>query len=151
MVNIIQFLRKILGLDFPRSKGTIYITETASILKTACKTDNVYISDLYLNMTTKEEAERFSKQTQISSVEYTESSHDCENFSFALMGYWSQDLISFTFGLAMSDNHAFNIFIDNQKKVWVVEPQTNEYMTLAQARVKQRPDMHYFPMKLVWM
>lgn len=74
----------------------------------------------------------------------------CDNFSFALMGYWSDGLKSFPFGMAWSQNHAFNFMIDSDKNFWIVEPQTNQWMTLEEAKKASSPDgLSYFPIRIM--
>jgi hypothetical protein len=83
-------------------------------------------------LTTKDEAMKFSEETANQYRNYVAESVDCDNFSFALMGYWSENLKSFAFGIALSQTHAFNIMIDNVGVIWIIEPQTNKWMKLSE-------------------
>lgn len=130
--------------------GFIPNSEVSQILGRLTK--NVYLSDAVYSTTTTAEAERFVKETQVSLRKWVEDAHDCDNFSFALEGYWSEGLRSFAFGIAWSRNHAFNIMIDKDKQVWIVEPQANTFMTLEQAKKASSPDgVNYTPIRLVVM
>lgn len=56
---------------------------------------------------------------------------DCDNFALLMAGllayavYKSGFKKQFAFGIAWSIEHAYNVFIDYDGKVWVYEPQTN--------------------------
>jgi len=73
----------------------------------------------------------FLEDNDVSNREYIPEKHDCDDFSFILMGdvtRWDADL---AFGIIWGitpegTGHAFNWFIDTDKKVWFVEPQTDE-------------------------
>jgi len=143
-------LQKSLKITEPASYGTITMNEIYQLFESYGITP--YISDEYLNLTTAAEAKKFSTETKVQYGQWIAEDHDCDNFSFAAMGYWSDGLKSFAFGIAWSDNHAFNIMIDKDKKVWIVEPQTNEYITLDDAKARsQSSDAHYWPLRLVLM
>ena len=64
---------------------------------------------------------------------YIAEAHDCDNFSFAAMGYFSQGLYSFAFGIMWSGVHAFNFMFDENKELWIFEPQSNTFMTVEDA------------------
>jgi len=112
----------------------------------------IYLSDNQYDLTSISEASKFTESTKVANGKWTTDAHDCDNFSFASMGYWSDGLYSFAYGIAWSQGHAFNIMIDDQKQVWIVEPQTNDYMTIDEAKAKKTPDgLLYFPLRLVIM
>ena len=132
-------------MDFPSSYGTMNNTEIYNLLSKELGTSNVLISDMQLNLTTTNDALRFVQETQVAKHKYIAEGHDCDNFSFELMGYWSDGLKSFAFGIAWSQDHAFNIMIDSTKKVWIVEPQTNQFIDIPTAKSAG----HYFPIEIV--
>ena len=60
---------------------------------------------------------------------------DCDDFALltsAMLTYaWYKSVatvlsLQLAFGIAWSKTHAYNVFIDNNRKVWIYEPQTNE-------------------------
>jgi hypothetical protein len=145
---IIQLFKKTTKkLDFPKSTGKISMREVALKLENDLGMSNIYLSDENFDLTTVTEAQKFTEETKVAAAKYVSEGHDCDNFSFALMGYWSEGLKSFALGIAWSGDHAFNVFFDDQKNLWIVEPQTNEYLTLDQAKTRQ----HYWPIELVIM
>ncbi len=130
-------------LAVPVVSGSISAVEVVQILRnqlnlTTDELKALVLSDLAFDLCSKTEAERFTKQTQIASGQYTANAHDCDNFSFGLMGYWSDSLKSFAFGVMWSQNHAFNWLIDDAKQLWIVEPQTNVFLTPEQAALDSR-------------
>ena len=76
----------------------------------------------------------------------------CDNFSFAMQGYWHQGLYSFAFGIMWSGTHAFNFLIDDKKRLWIVEPQNNSFYTVEQAKKISTPDgLSYFPLRFAML
>jgi hypothetical protein len=143
--NKLYTLSSVIDPTQPSSLGTISYNEVNNILNNMQSA--VYISDNFFQTTTMDIARVYSAKSKVWAEKWTAENHDCDNFSFALNGYWSEGLYSFAFGIAWSDNHAFNFFIDNNKQLWIVEPQTNEYMTLDQAK-KHPGTQHYYPWRL---
>ena len=105
----------------------------------------VNLSDLNYGLTTVEEAKRFTKSTKVSVKEWKEESYDCDEFSFALMGYWNLGLYQYAFGIAWTKLHAFNIMVDNKKQIWIVEPQTNMFYKIED----KKRDVNYYPMEII--
>jgi hypothetical protein len=137
-------------VTFPKSLGKITLNEQMNILKTL--TYNIQITDQYLQLTSVEEAKKFSAETKVALRTWTPEDHDCDNFAAALWGYYNTGLWSYAFGYARSAGHAFNIMIDNEKKIWIVEPQTNQYLTLEQAKARSTPDgLSYYPITFIQM
>jgi hypothetical protein len=130
------------NLAEPKKLGLITLKEIHTLLSPLCQT---FISDENFNTTSKEEAMKFTEETKVQNDKWVAENHDCDNFSFALMGYWSQGLYSFPLGIAWSGLHAFNIMVDDDKQIWIIEPQTNKWMTLEEAKVNPM----YFPLRVI--
>jgi hypothetical protein len=120
--------------SFPKSKGKITGDDTYNMIQTNFGNIPIYISDAQFDLTTVDEAKKYLDTEQ--KQPYLAEGHDCDNFSFAAMGYFSQGLYSFAFGIMWSGPHAFNFMIDADKKLWIVEPQSNTFMTIAEAKSK---------------
>jgi hypothetical protein len=144
LLKEIAELKKEKEIIEPKTLGTITFSDANKILSPLA--ENIFLSDDFYQLTDINEAKIFVQDTQVNAEQWT-TSHDCDNFSFALMGYWSEGLKSFAFGIAWSSKHAFNIMIDNNKQVWIVEPQTTKFMTLEEAK----NDSMYFPLRLIVM
>jgi len=128
-----------------QSKGKISYVEAYNLLTSLGGA--VFLSDEEFNLANKDDAKRFTEETKVAYVKWINEDHDCDNFSFASMGYWSEGLLSFAYGIAWSKAHAFNFLIDENKEIWIVEPQTNEYMTIKEAKSKGI----YFPIRIMMM
>ena len=105
----------------------------------------VHCTDKTYGATSVTEAKKFSNETKIQAREWIEEKYDCDEFSFALMGYWNDGLEQFAFGIAWSATHAFNIMVDNNKQVWVVEPQSNKFIKIEDIK----NDTSYYPFQMV--
>jgi len=114
----------------PSILGKISMAEVNAILSS--QTNVIFISDETFQTTSQDQASKFTDSTRVAYRKWVEEDHDCDNFSFALMGYWSDELKSFPFGIAWSENHAFNFMIDSNKQLWIIEPQTNEWTKIEQ-------------------
>lgn len=137
-------------LEFPKEEGRITLNEERELLSTL--TNNLRITDTYLSLTTKEQAQLFSVKTEVALKKFSPEAHDCDNFAAELYGYFNAGLWSYAFGMAQSPMHKFNIMIDNNKQIWIIEPQTNEFMTVDEAKVKSSPDgLSYFPIIFIEM
>lgn len=133
------------NLDVPKSYGVITWQEELKIL--GVFNCGINLTDDYLQATTVDEAKRFVEESKIQYNAWVSEDYDCDNFSASLYGYWSDSLKSFAFGMARSSNHQFNIMIDKDKNIWIVEPQTAEFMTIEQSKTKS---LDYKPV-LIWM
>jgi len=155
LTSLIKFFKKLFRiLDYPKKTGVISGIDTVVTLKNAVGNDTtIMLSDMYFSLTSKDEAQRFSAETEVDTAKFTVEDHDCDNFSMALMGYWNRGLVSYPFGFALSASHAFNIFIDDQKQVWIVEPQKNKFMAVEEAKqIKdQTTNQPYFPIKFIFI
>ena len=97
-------------------------------------TTNLWLSDGVFKYMTKESLAQFLASDPINSRIYKAESHDCDDFSYELMGHvsgWNSDN---TFGIVWGQNasgvgHAWNFFVDENEKVWFVEPQTDSIFT----------------------
>ena len=85
---------------------------------------------------------------------YQSEIFDCDDFSLVLDGRVDMWQPALPFGISWSDVHAYNIFIDKDKNVWIVEPQQDKVMTLADAynqkwNINGRERSPYTPIKFV--
>jgi len=62
--------------------------------------------------------------------------NDCDDFALHLWSQVKKDYPLLSFGFVLSSGHAFNIFIDNNLEIWIVEPQTDELISLDKAKKK---------------
>lgn len=130
-------------VKIPIPYGTIENPKVNEILEP--HTQNLYLSDSSFVLTTMKEAKQFTEFSKIQSQNYVAEDHDCDNYSFALNGYWSTSLESYAFGIAWTSQHAFNIMIDDKEQIWICEPQENKWFKL-EDKIK---DKMYYPFRLV--
>lgn len=130
---------------FPTSTGKIKGEEVWQIMNNVLNCDTK-ISDEEYETCSMEAAKKYL-ESYPHKQPYILEGHDCDNYSFAAQGYFSEGLWSFPFGIIWSRPHAFNFFVDDKKQVWIVEPQTNEFMTVAQAKAKSLNDGMYYPIE----
>ena len=105
--------------------GEISNSELRELLTPYC--NEIHLSDMTYGLCSVAEAKKYSEQTKISIKEWIAEKYDCDEFSFALAGYWNLDLYQYPLGIVWSSSHAFNIFIDDKKEIYIVEPQTNKF------------------------
>lgn len=136
--------------ESPKSYGVITYQEEIKLLSQFnCP---INITDQFLQLTSVEEAKIYVESAKLQYRKWIKEDYDCDNFSASLFGYWSDSLKSFAFGMARSSSHQFNIFIDKDKKVWIVEPQTAKFMTPEEAQKASSPDgLNYLPLRYIWM
>ena len=127
----------------PKVLGSININEVRDLLKN--HSSNIQLSDVYYSLTSVDEAKKYSVETKVFAERWVVEKHDCDEFSFALMGYWNKGLEQFCFGIAWSAGHAFNIMIDSNKQIWIVEPQTNVFTKIEDVKTNNL----YYPLRLI--
>lgn len=87
---------------------------------------NIHISDAKYQLPTKDQIENFLWSDDTSWREYALEHSDCDDFAFILAGRLRENFPGFATGIVLSSNHAFNLFIDNNYQVWIIEPQSNK-------------------------
>jgi len=139
-------LKRVYEIDEPNEPeklGEISVFELKKLLAPYC--NDIYLSDRMYGLTSVAQAKKFSEETKVFVRQWVREQHDCDEFSFALMGYWNDGLKQFAFGIAWSSPHAFNIFVDNNKQVWIVEPQSNKFMKIEDIKNNNK----YYPLRLI--
>lgn len=91
----------------------------------------IYLVDWDYHLIDKEEMERFLAEDKTDLAEYVAEYHDCDDFSFRLMGQisvpgWSDLAFGIVFALVPGGGHAVNCFVSNEKEVYLIEPQNDE-------------------------
>jgi len=112
----------------PEPMPTITGTEVTAILKSY--TSNLWISDETFRLVKFDDLKAFLTTDEVSNRPYVAEKHDCDDFSYELMGRVSEWNSDNTFGLVWGITvggyaHAWNFFIDENMEVKYVEPQTD--------------------------
>ena len=89
-------------------------------------TSNKYVSDRDFKTMDITQFEKMLNYSPIRYIPYTKEIFDCDDYSFALMGLMKLFIPDIAFGIIWTNTHAFNFFIDNNHKLWFVEPQNNK-------------------------
>jgi len=89
----------------------------------------IYLSDQKYKLISVGKLKEFLAQDKTDEMKYKAERFDCDNFSYRLMGYiqdWNADL---AFGIiwitGKNYSHALNCFISNERKFYLVEPQSD--------------------------
>ena len=90
---------------------------------------HVYNSDKSYKTIEKSEVEKFLKSDWTNFKFYKKETMDCDDFAFILLGKARERIPGGAFGWAASKTHAFNFFVDSNKKFWIIEPQTDKIFT----------------------
>jgi hypothetical protein len=124
-----DFFRKPAIVPIPTPQNLSGV-ELGQILKPYCS--NLWLSDETYSTINKKALEEFLRVNPVSERKYYTDIHDCDNFSFELNGEVSLWSKGGTFGVVWGNRaiddapHAWNFFIDENKTLWYVEPQTDE-------------------------
>ena len=126
--KILCALAKALGGCLPttpilKPAGTIDINEMSSILldKLEEMGDNkaeLYLPDMNCKIYNKREVQDFLHLDWTSQITYIKETLDCDDFAAEVYGKG--------LGLCWTNKHALSWFIDENRTLWFVEPQTNK-------------------------
>jgi hypothetical protein len=104
--------------------------ELGQILKPFCT--NQWLSDENYQTINEKSLKDFLRTNPVSGRKYLVDAHDCDDFSFELMGdvsEWNSDgAFGIVWGNRASDGagHAWNFFIDENKQLKFIEPQNDQ-------------------------
>ena len=137
----------------PTSLGSINSIELEKLIPVKNKKDgiiylnhpNKYITDYKYKLCSLGQISDFLFHDNVSFQKFREETNDCDNFAIQLAGRLNEAFPGFAVGFAMSDNHAFNIFVDYEKQIWFIEPQTDKIFSLEKAK----KDKRYYPLKII--
>ena len=106
-------------------------SEVLTILKAEFPDATIIVSDLEYRTTTKEELKRFLKEDLTDKNRWVKEFYDCENFAFQLMGNisspnWGTLSFGILLGKKNGNDHTINCFVDNDREVYLIEPQSDE-------------------------
>jgi len=110
-----------------------------TICKAAAPNCRLYISDtIHYGLITDEEMERFLREDKTDLEKYVVHKNDCDDRAWDLLGDLSQGAwAEIAAGFAWSNLHAFNVYINDQEQLMVIEPQTDKIMEYS-------PNMHKY-------
>lgn len=110
------------------------------ILTPYCK--DIMLHDRVYCSTTKKEMKDFIQNSLIDTFDYYSEWYDCDNFAFSVFA-WLMRFGSYTLFEARTKSHAFNLFIDCNKNVYIVEPQKNKFYNIKDNFENQYKDITF--------
>ena len=116
---------------FKLKEDKISYFETRELLKEYAFVDNIRISDNFFRLASKKDMIKLISFSPVRIRRYESDVYDCDDFSFVFMGLYRFLFPNFAVGIIWSKTHAYNFFIDSNKEVWGVEPQTNEVFKIS--------------------
>lgn len=142
-------------IPIPKISGEISHKELHKLLKkklphSFLKDVVIYLVDKKYQLTTREEIERFLAFDKTDLVKYFPEYHDCDDFSFRLMGQISiPEWSGLAFGICFSGIHAYNIFCDG-KNIFCIEPQSDKVWQIPD-EIPKKYKKYYLPIRFVMM
>lgn len=142
MGNCCDALKKKIG---PKTVLDLSNTEVYKLLNTALRLNDtgLWLNDGDYSTYSMATLKAFLKADNTDSFKYIKEGFDCDDFAKVLLGRekewydFSQKERGSCFGYVRGDirkydpntpsYHAMNIYIDENRKVWLVEPQTDEF------------------------
>lgn len=108
------------------SDGRISFDDTRDLLKEYAFVGNIRISDNFFTLANKDNMVKLVSLSPVRFRRYQKEIYDCDDFSFTFMGLYRFLIPNFAVGIIWSRTHAYNFFIDSDRNVWGVEPQSNK-------------------------
>ncbi len=130
-MSFLDELRKRLKERWQSSKTT----SLGFILRKATGCRNIYIPDRHLDLLRKEDVMTFLWIDKTNGKEYEEEVWDCDDYARDLYcraknHFAEKRGLNAAFGLVWTRYHAFNFFVDNDRNVLFIEPQTDAFVSL---------------------
>lgn len=134
----LDWLRRLLcpTSDIPKPKVSKWILFNGLMLrlKTLFPDAKIYLADTRYGLISRTEYKRFLSKDLVDVRKYERSRHDCDDFSFELMGHASDWCSDLAFGIlwvhyekdGRTMGHALNVLMDTNLSLWCVEPQTDK-------------------------
>jgi hypothetical protein len=131
-----RFFREVKARVFPCKGGTITADELERLILSTFGSDYEYhilISDEWFRVISKDKMEKLLKDDDTDKLSYQPVTSDCDDFSDVLLGCLTKKTWNQGYALgqlwyineAKNFGHAVNLFVDEQPKIWVVEPQND--------------------------
>ena len=140
MIDWPRLIRAITGQPEPVNlpeleySGEMDIHELSSLLIDRFPEAELYLPDAIYNTCTVTDLERFLKWDKTNHTQYEAQVYDCDDFAWRLKGQLTQGKwASIPFGVIWTEGHALNLFVDNLRRIYFVEPQSDKIQTVLEA------------------
>jgi len=98
----------------------------------------VYLIDEKYSLGNFEDLKAFLKKDFTNLKTYLSEQSDCDDFAIQLWSRFKKLNPNFAFGFAISGSHAFNVFIDDKLKIWIIEPQNDQVFEYKNVKSKYK-------------
>ena len=110
----------------PQSTVQIELAELRDLLTSTAPGASIIMADNWKLLCNYEDVALFLAQDQTNKTDYESEEYDCDDFSFRLKGQFSiPGWAALALGICWTNDHALNCFMDEDKKLWFIEPQTD--------------------------
>ena len=98
------------------SQEDVLLILTQKMYELGDNQSDIHIPDDDNKIYRKEDVMAYRGLKEISAIKYVKEEHDCDDFARKMFGEFA--------GLVWTTKHSLNYFIDENKKLWFLEPQT---------------------------
>ena len=110
----------------PTSTERIPVDELNTLIKGRFIDCQLYLSDLNYLLCSYDDIALFLAQDETNKMTYISEKRDCDDFAYRLMGQFSiPEWSDLCLGIIWTTNHAFNVFITEDKEILFIEPQSD--------------------------
>ena len=150
-MRLFDFLSYLFNSNFEKPVK-INVKELELILKTLERTTNainltplrIKTMDLEYNLYSKEEVKSFLSK-DLFNLKKTSKEFDCDDFSLIMLGRLREKFRVSAIGLAISVGHVYILFIDKNKQLYAIEPQTDQLISLSDFKKNKM----YYPVSMI--
>ena len=108
------------------SSANLHCTTLKHVLMDRFPHADIFLSDTVYRLCDTADMEEFLAEDRTDVYKYRKESYDCDDFAYRLMGQLSvPGWADLAFGIVWTDQHALNVFVDEDKEVWFIEPQSD--------------------------
>ena len=111
----------------PTSIERISLSDLTVLLSVKFPATSLYLSDYDFLLCSPNDIALFLAQNETNKMGYVAEKRDCDDFAYRLMGDFSiPEWSDLCLGIMWTDNHAFNLFVTEEREILFIEPQTDE-------------------------
>lgn len=145
------FMMRKYGIDKPKNTVDISCSDLQIILQDQLKNDEhplaCILDDHRYKLAPKSEYQRMIRYDNTNTMLYEKDYLDCDDYSARLHGAfcipgWSALAVGEVVCWTGTDSHMVNCFVDSDKQVWILEPQSDQYWK------PQDKDWKYFSVEM---
>ena len=133
-MGLLDFLKQLFSKEQPQIISYVELNNIIPYIKNQSgkiilNNPNLKALDSEFALLTKKQVVEFLKSDWTNWRIYRKEKFDCDDFAIILWGKFHEKFGNCSVGFACSNVHAFNLFIDENRKLWIIEPQTDKIFT----------------------